>query len=143
MSGRSDRRSTSNKNVTGSSEDRRRRRAWLVENWPADRDVVRVWYADGTDTIEAPVMDPDDWAELVRVYPRVLRAERVKACRCYRCGRLLVAETSDPRHKVSPDRIRPGCEGGTYRRENLRPACIDCQTRTGSALGHARRALTR
>lgn len=53
-------------------------------------------------------------------------------CRCFRCGRLLTEVT------VTVDRIVPGCEGGTYARHNIRPACADCNQRTGSALGNAR-----
>lgn len=53
-------------------------------------------------------------------------------CRCYRCGGLLTEDT------VTVDRIVPGCEGGTYRRENIRPACSDCNQETGSALGVVR-----
>lgn len=37
------------------------------------------------------------------------------SCRCYRCGVLLIVET------VTVDRIIPGCQGGTYRRTNIRP----------------------
>jgi len=50
------------------------------------------------------------------------------ACRCYRCGKLLLLDT------LTVDRIKPGCQGGTYRRENIRPACEDCNSRTGGAL---------
>lgn len=35
---------------------------------------------------------------------------------------------------VSADRIVPGCQGGTYRRENLRPACPICQSSQGGQL---------
>lgn len=48
------------------------------------------------------------------------------ACRCYRCGVLLVEST------ITVDRIVPGCQGGTYRRNNIRPACSVCNTATGS-----------
>jgi hypothetical protein len=48
------------------------------------------------------------------------------ACRCYRCGKLLTVDT------VTADRIKPGCQGGTYRRENLRPACLSCNSITGA-----------
>jgi hypothetical protein len=49
------------------------------------------------------------------------------ACRCYRCGALLTVET------VTVDRIKPGCQGGTYRRDNIRPACGPCNSETGGA----------
>lgn len=48
------------------------------------------------------------------------------ACRCYRCGVLLTVST------VTVDRIVPGCQGGTYRRNNIRPACAPCNTVTGA-----------
>jgi hypothetical protein len=40
------------------------------------------------------------------------------ACRCFHCGKRLTRAT------VTADRIIPGSQGGTYRRENLRPACM-------------------
>jgi hypothetical protein len=56
------------------------------------------------------------------------------ACRCYRCGKLLTVDT------VTVDRIVPGCvktamfpNGGTYVRHNIRPACGDCNSKTGGA----------
>lgn len=55
------------------------------------------------------------------------------ACRCYRCGRLLTVDT------VTSDRVTPGCMGGRYLRDNLRPSCLDCQSYTGGVLGAARR----
>ena len=51
----------------------------------------------------------------------------VDACRCYRCGCLLTVDT------VTVDRIVPGCQGGTYRRTNIRPACARCNSVTGGA----------
>ena len=53
--------------------------------------------------------------------------------RCYRCSTELTVDT------VTSDRIVPGAEGGTYRRDNIRPACGPCNTSTGGALGAARR----
>jgi HNH endonuclease len=35
---------------------------------------------------------------------------------------------------VSVDRIIPGCQGGTYRRENIRPACGRCNSVYGATL---------
>lgn len=49
------------------------------------------------------------------------------ACRCYRCGCLLTVDT------VTVDRIKPGCRGGTYRRDNIRPACGPCNSETGGS----------
>lgn len=49
-------------------------------------------------------------------------------CRCYRCGALLTVDT------VTVDRIIPGARGGTYRRNNIRPACARCNSETGGAV---------
>lgn len=40
---------------------------------------------------------------------------------------------------LSVDRIVPGRLGGTYRRENIRPACEPCQSFQGGQLGHVGR----
>lgn len=52
-------------------------------------------------------------------------------CRCYRCGQLLTENT------VTVDRIVPGCRGGRYVRNNIRPACADCNSEAGGALRRA------
>lgn len=98
-------RGTTNKNANGSSGDRKRRREWLVETFRADEDYVStVVGLLGSTELRAP------------------------ACRCYRCGVLLTTET------VTVDRIIPGCQGGTYRRNNIRPACGPCNSQTGGSL---------
>lgn len=53
-------------------------------------------------------------------------------CRCYRCGLGLTVDT------VTVDRIVPGCRGGTYRQDNIRPACAGCNSLTGGAQRGAR-----
>lgn len=97
-------RGTSNGNERGSAEQRRRRKAWLVETYRANQDMG--------------VFGPckPGWGE--------------PACRCYRCGVLLTVAD------VTVDRIVPGCLGGTYRRDNIRPACGDCNSETGGAMAH-------
>lgn len=110
-------RGTTNKNVSGNNEDRRRRRAWLVETYRADVDVV----VTETDTgVMEPVIE-------LALFPVALGFAQ-PACRCYRCGCLLTIDT------VTVDRIIPGCYGGTYRRNNIRPACGPCNSSTGAAL---------
>lgn len=52
--------------------------------------------------------------------------------RCFHCGTWLDATN------VSADRIRPGVRGGTYARDNIRPACLDCNVSDGGKLGRAR-----
>lgn len=118
------RRGTSNGNSSGNSEDRRRRRAWLLETYRADVDAMPSVKPDGK-------LAAEDWNG--DLYPEPL-GEGVPTCRCYRCGRLLTIET------VTVDRIIPGCQGGTYRRNNIRPACSACNSETG---GRTRRKAKR
>jgi hypothetical protein len=48
---------------------------------------------------------------------------------CAYCRVLLTVDT------VTVDRFPvPGCQGGTYRRTNIRPACGPCNSRHGGAL---------
>lgn len=104
-------RGTSNGNCSGNSEARRRRKVWLVETYRADVDVEWLVREDGS----------------IVVWPASELALFTKhACRCYRCGCLLITDT------VTADRIIPGDEGGTYRRENIRPACGSCNSITGN-----------
>lgn len=46
----------------------------------------------------------------------------------YRCGCLLTVNT------VTVDRIVPGCHGGKYVRNNIRPACGPCNVATGAPI---------
>lgn len=69
---------------------------------------------------------------LFAVTPGFARA--VAACRCYRCGVLLTVDT------VTADRIKPGCQGGTYVRSNLRPACLSCNAIEGVRIRERLRA---
>lgn len=101
------RRGTSNGNSNGNSTDRRRRREWLVETYRADTKAR--WRFEVLIPCESDHPDAQD------------------VCRCYRCGTLLTADV------VTVDRIIPGCRGGTYHRNNIRPACSDCNEKTGGA----------
>jgi hypothetical protein len=59
---------------------------------------------------------------LIRTY-----GKRGKA-RCWRgCGTWLTVET------VTVGRIIPGCQGGTYRRDNIMPECGPCNSSFGGA----------
>lgn len=113
------RRGTSNTNARGSSEDRKRRREWLVKTYRADVDL------SDFEVFSKP------WAPGHLV--TVPLGSGQPACRCYRCGLALSVDT------VTVDRIIPGCEGGTYRRSNIRPACGTCNSETGARLGNGRR----
>jgi hypothetical protein len=104
------RRGTTNRNERGNSENRRRRREWLIQTYRADRDVMVLQLFHGPMVVE--VTRDSEGSE--------------PACRCYRCGALLVEAT------VTVDRIVPGCHGGTYRQNNIRPACGPCNSSTGA-----------
>ena len=104
-------RGTTNRNERGNSAARRARREWLVKTYRANVDLQRSLLGDRP----------------------VLHGEGEPACRRYRCGALLTVDT------VTADRIKPGIEGGTYARANIRPACGHCNSSTGQALAIARR----
>lgn len=110
-------RGTTNGNARGGSQNRRRRREWLVSTYRANVDVL--------------VMDLPSGPLTVGVIPGTENA--VPACRCYRCGLLLTTDT------VTVDRIIPGALGGTYRRSNIRPSCQPCASYTGAVLGNERK----
>ena len=97
---------------------------WLIETYRADVDVkvIRGRFST-TPIVVLPVLIGTEGCEA--------------ACRCYRCGHLLTAET------LTVDRIIPGCRGGTYRRDNIRPACATCNSSTGAQTrsGKASRAV--
>lgn len=112
-------RSTSNGNARGSTKDRRVRRRWLVSEFRADVDLAEIRIVGGSTFVEVPL------------------GTGVPACRCYRCGVLLTEDT------VSPDRIELGCNRGTYKRDNIRPACVPCQCSTGGTIGAQRLAEKR
>lgn len=108
------RRGTSNSNERGSAEDRRKRREWLVETYRADMDLSDF------------EVFPAGWQR--PHYVQVPFGSGQPACRCYRCGTLCSVDT------VTVDRIIPGRQGGTYRRNNIRPACGTCNSSTGGKL---------
>lgn len=130
------RRGTTNGNARGNTEDRRRRREWLVRTYRANRDLLTFEPGRGR------VVDDTAGREVYRVALigvtlDVAVGEGEAACRCYRCGTLLTVET------VTVDRITPGVMGGTYRRNNIRPACAGCNSETGGALASRPRAVRR
>jgi hypothetical protein len=123
-------RGTSNGNANGSAADRAARRTWLIETYRADVDVL-IW--------ENEVRGLTLVTEATSGWP----SDPLPACRCYRCGRLLIDATAaglDPlapdvaAFHVTVDRIIPGRDGGTYRRNNIRPACGACNSETGGKL---------
>ena len=102
------RRGTTHRNARGGSPERRRRE-WLVLTYRANVDVIPIELFHGPLVVEVHLGTEGGQS----------------ACRCYRCGCLLTVDT------VTVDRIVPGCQGGTYRRDNIRPACGPCNSETG------------
>lgn len=120
-------RGVKNANERGSSYARRARKDWLLETYAANVKLIRATMT----YMEEPMVDHFVISvETLLEYEGVVEAIEVPTCRCYRCGRLLWFET------LTVDRIIPGCLGGTYRRNNIRPACYDCNTETGAALSN-------
>jgi 5-methylcytosine-specific restriction endonuclease McrA len=101
----------------GNVTDRQRRREWLLETYAADCAIAVTSFGNeltvSVDRVEIYRADGDI------VHP---------CCRCYRCGKLLTLAT------LTVDRIIPGCKGGTYRRNNIRPSCSDCANKQGGEL---------
>ncbi len=57
---------------------------------------------------------------------------------CVLCDTMLDAQTlTVDRHPIT------GCDGGTYKRDNIRPMCGWCNSSTGGTLGAQRRAECR
>lgn len=145
------RRGTSNGSQRGSTVDRRNRKLYLLKAYPADVRGIRITYADSSmqhlptsmiGSVTTFYPDPKDfdlvWGNKVSVmqtHRYIVKVEEVPCTRCYRCGRILTFET------MTVDRITPGCKktakypkGGTYVRENIRPACGGCNSDTGGRL---------
>lgn len=134
-------RGNSNGNLRGGSDARRRRRAWLLETYAADIRLIKVTYIDGsTEVVSAPHLEW--WLKFIHTDTLMIRmndgpalpvaaAEEIPTARCYRCGILLHDGT------ITVDQIKPKALGGTYRRENIRPACGKHNSSTGAHLGHA------
>ena len=119
-------RSTTSKNSQGNTEDRRRRKQYLLDTYRANVDLSPA-VALAVDL--GYVLEP--WQRELLTVPV---GEGIPAARCFHCGGLLVLD------EISPDRIKPGCLGGSYRRENVRPSCLTCNLRLGGRLGAQRRA---
>lgn len=136
-------RGTTNGNQRGSSYSRAARRAFLLATYAADVQVLQITWEPGhvgryypssredqaerMARLDQPALD-DDWAQAATSYTLLA------TCRCFRCGTLLTDGT------LTVDRIIPGCEGGTYRRNNIRPACGPCNSETGGALARRGKA---
>lgn len=109
-------RGTSNGNSRGSTEDRRQRRAFLMLVYASDVEGFARCYRCGD-----LLFNPDD-------YDLPADANRVVLAGGGWDGTPMYAVA------LTVDRIVPGCKGGTYRRNNIRPACGDCNSETGGRL---------
>lgn len=122
-------RGTTNGNARGSSYARAARRAYLLATYAANVQVIDAEAWERSRFIHPA--DPDSQAHWMADLEALGTPYRLLAtCRCYRCGTLLHDGT------LTVDRIKPGCEGGTYRRDNIRPACGPCNSETGGPLAH-------
>ena len=135
------RRGVSNGNERGSAVSRRTRKIYLLDTYRANVDVLTIDSVDLEQRLDA-VVDADLQYAYQPIPGRlgvgiwlVPHGYGEMAARCYRCGDLLVLQT------ITTDRIVPGCKktakfpkGGTYRRDNIRPACGSCNSETGGAL---------
>lgn len=113
------RRGTSNGNDRGSSYDRRKRRAFLMVCYASNIPGFARCYRCG-----CLLFNPDDHPDAPE--GSVFHEERHPTYKA-----ILRLEYA---HPLTVDRIIPGCQGGTYRRNNIRPACGDCNSETGGAL---------
>ena len=127
-------RGSSNGNDRGNVEQRRRRREWLLETYAADVKLVRVEWVDGE--VLYDMREPIAWwtSQIGTLPPdpswlvEIVSAVEVPTARCYRCGELLHDGT------ITVDRIKPGIHGGTYHRNNIRPACSKDNSSTGATV---------
>lgn len=122
-------RGTSNADDRGSAEARRQRKRWLFEVWAADVVHLSNEQIERLDVIEG---GPSAWVQWdAQSSLWILPIDKAPAgvgaalVRCFRCGHLLTWET------VEVDRIKPGCEGGRYTRNNIRPCCPKDNTYLG------------
>lgn len=109
------RRGTSNGNDRGSSYDRRKRRAFLMECYASNIPGLTRCYRCGClmfNPDDHPGAVPDFTVDFIMEYGTQVWSAK----------------------PLTVDRIIPGCQGGTYRRNNIRPACGDCNSETGGAL---------
>lgn len=102
------RRGTTNGNARGSARDRAARRAWLMTAYQADVPGLCRCFRCGV-----LLFNPDDYPGAEWIWTLVATVQ---------------AQIARP---LTVDRIVPGCQGGTYRRSNIRPACAACNSSTG------------
>lgn len=111
------RRGTTNGNARGNTQDRRARRAFIMTTYASNVPGYCRCYRCGTF-----LFNPDDW----NMGPGSPPLTRV--------SKLAPDGTIGEAFPLTVDRIIPGCKGGTYRRNNIRPACGGCNSETGGPL---------
>lgn len=121
----------------GNTNDRRARKAYLVQTYRADTDaLITVDVHGAIEQINPmPGVSVENLLDHFTGDNHYISVDRVAACRCFRCGELLTVEAGN----ITADRIVPGCvkireypNGGTYARKNIRPCCSGCNSRTGN-----------
>lgn len=125
-------RGTSNGNERGNNEDRRKRKAWLMETYESDRWILLIINQDGEIFLKRTLGDPDLAVSAHEKLNWVAEVKMVPTVRCYRCGDILSIT------EVTIDRIVPGCLGGTYAHNNIRPACSGCNSETGARMANSK-----
>ena len=127
-------RGTTNGNARGSAEDRRRRRAYLMVTYASDVEgFVRCYrcgdllFNEDDPLIRVTFTEPVTW-----VVRQVLNADGEIVDLDYR--------QAEP---ITVDRITPGCQGGSYKRTNIRPACGGCNSSTGGRTRSNKRKVTK
>jgi 5-methylcytosine-specific restriction endonuclease McrA len=131
-------RHSSNTNDRGSAAQRRARKNWLIDVFGADVDIVTLAEYDDLHVAFVEVDELPLWDIDVEIHCEVegsrtlaiIRGLGRPACRCFRCGKLVDYES------MEVDRIKPGADGGTYARNNIRPCCCGCNKKLE---GEARR----
>lgn len=129
------RRGTSNRDVRGGTPARRARRAWLLEHYASDvPGYCRCYRCGGL--LYNPDAPP---AEDEHSFRACWLGQALQGWAAMEVdGRTAECTGGDECHQPRPDarpltvdRIIPGCQGGTYRRNNIRPACGSCNSETG------------
>lgn len=109
-------RGTTNGGKRGTTAQRRARKERMMADWRADVDVIA--------TVWRHPMVPA-WV-VVTIHEEVPLGLGTPAVRCWRCGDLLTIDS------LTVDKRVPDCEGGTYADDNIRPACLSCNSITGN-----------
>lgn len=118
-------RGTSNSYDRGNTATRRARRAWMVETFASDQPGFCRCYRCGTllYNTDAPpptlagTPDPSTGEVIVALLPT----------------RAMPYFTPGWARPLTIDRVIPGCQGGRYVRNNIRPACGPCNSETGGS----------